>query len=101
MLSMPLVTPTNVADNRAVQDLQAVTETIPSSSGVEVLNVDNKASSIPEHKISQDGHAVLPAGSVASSIISMVHPMTVNTMSENAAGEIHGHPQTKNKAVNL
>ena len=67
---MPLVTPTTVSDNRDVQDLQAVTETNLSLTGAELLNVNNKASAVPEHKTTQIGQAELLAAAAASSIVS-------------------------------
>ena len=81
---MPFVTPTNAPFNREALDLQKIPVTNSS-----LNEANNGADSVPEPQISQVDHAEPPAVTVAvaSPIISMAQPITVNTISENAAGE--------------
>ena len=83
-IAMPFVTPTNAPFNREAQDLQEMPVTNSSLNGA-----NNGADSIPEPQTSQVDHAEPPAVAVAvaSPIVSMAHPITVNTISKNAAGK--------------
>ena len=83
-IAMPFITPTNAPFNREALDPQKIPVTNSSLNGA-----NNGANSVPEPQTSRVDHAEPPAVTVAvaSSIVSIAHPITVNTISENVAGK--------------